>query len=163
MNDLRRLLGEQVESLRTLERTIHEQKEYLTRRDVQGIIDTITEQGQCLERVHRMDGERKRLMGEISRRLGRDGEEDLTITLLADDVDPGTARELRATAEAMRETLGNIGRVNRENRILIEQSLRLVREMLGAATGTATDIPTYGSAGTLTPQRQERMLVDRNT
>jgi len=163
MNDLRRLLGEQVESLKTLERTIQEQKKYLTERDVEGIISSITEQGQCLERVHRMDREQKRLMETISNRLGRGGTGAMTLSSLADDVDAGTAKELRATGEAMRVTLSNIGRVNRENRRLIEHSLRLVREMLGAATGTAPDIPTYGSGGTLTPHRQDRMLVDRKT
>ncbi len=162
MADLRTLLGEQMNTLRSLERIIKEQREFLMERDISGIISSITEQGQCLEQVHRIDSERKRMMGEISGMLGL-GRQTLTIRALSQNLEGDVATELRATGEAIRGTLDNIGRVNKDNKRLIQHSLKLVQEMLGAATGSHSDIPTYGGQGTMRPHRQERMLVDRET
>jgi flagellar biosynthesis/type III secretory pathway chaperone len=162
MADLRALLGEQVKNLRSLESIIRAQRNHLAGRDIPGIISSITEQGQCLERVHRVDQERKRLMGEISKVLGL-GPGEITVTRLSTKLDGEVGEELRATAEAIRETLENIGRVNRENKRLIQHSLKVVQEMLGAVTGERRTPPTYGDRGLLRPQQQDRMLVDKTT
>ena len=162
MRDLRALLNEQIGNLSTLEGIIRNQKECLEKRDVQGVIASIAEQGQCLERVHRMDKERKRLMTGIQRMLGL-GSGEITLRELTDNLDPGVGAELRSTGEAIRATLENIGRVNRDNRRLIEHSLKVVQEMIGAISGAAPASHTYGESGTMHPHRQEHMLVDRNT
>lgn len=162
MADLRALLGDQMNTLRSLEQIIKDQGEHLAQRDIPGIIASITEQGQCLERVHRIEDERKRMMGKISALLGLDGGAT-TLRTLSQNLEGEVGDELRATGEAIRETLDNIGRVNKDNKRLIQHSLKLVQEMLGATTGNKSAAPTYGVRGTMRPQRQERLLVDKQT
>lgn len=162
LNDLRTLLARQVESLKTLEEVLAEQRECLVKRDVPGIVRSIATQEEYLKRIQRMEESRLRLVRELARVLGIEPA-GATIREISENLDPDVGKELRATAEAARETLEKVGRVNRENRRLIERSLEFVHEMLGALQGRRPSGRTYTPAGGLKPRDQIRTLVDRTT
>lgn len=162
LRDLRTLLGQQVENLRTLEEVIQRQRACLVKRDMDGVIDSISEQDRCLERVCKMEEVRARLMAEISDVLGL-GPGGITLRELTENLDPGVAQELRSTGEAIRETLEKIGLVNRDNRRLIEHSLEFVQEMLATLSGGGSAVRTYEASGSLRRRPQEHVLVDRMT
>ena len=70
LHDLRELLAEQVDNLKQLEEIMHRQRESLVERDIAGIVESVTEQGRCLERVQRMESDRTRLIARLSSVLG---------------------------------------------------------------------------------------------
>lgn len=162
LNDLRTLLARQVESLKTLEEVLGEQRECLVKRDVPGITRSISKQEEYLKRIQRMEETRVRLVRELARVLGIEPG-NATLREISNNLDPDVGEELRATAEAARETLEKVGRVNRENRRLIERSLEFVHETLGAIQGKRPAGRTYTPAGQLNPRDQIRTLVDRTT
>jgi flagellar biosynthesis/type III secretory pathway chaperone len=162
LRDLRDLLGQQVDHLKTLEQVLERQKEALVQRDIPAIVDSIEAQEECLKSVQRMEEVRAELMSRISSAMGF-GPGGVTLRELTESLDPDVGRELRSTGQTMRDTLENIGRVNRENRNLVEHSLEFVREMLTSISCTGPDRETYESSGTLKPRRQEHLLVDRTT
>lgn len=162
LSDLRVLLGEQMENLRSLESAIRQQQVSLTSRDVSGIIESISEQEECLERIQRIERERDRLVTHISSVLGL-GSRGVTLRELTEKLDPDVGAQLRSTGEAVRETLMNIGRVNRDNRRLIEHSLEFVQETLSTLSGKGPEKRTYESSGSLRPRSQRQMLLDRTT
>ncbi len=161
MHDLGALLNEQVGALQLLEEVIRRQRKFLRGRDVPGIIETVSDQGRCLEKVHRLDRERARIVRSLSADLGLPG--DSTLTTVANRMDGAAGEEIRALGVAMRSTLENIERVNRDNRRVLQQSLKLVQEMMSAAVGSKSTATTYGDSGAIEPQRQSRTLVDRTT
>ncbi|MFH1278948.1 MAG: flagellar protein FlgN [Candidatus Eisenbacteria bacterium] len=162
LNDLRTLLARQVESLKTLEEVLGEQRDCLVKRDVPGIVRSISTQEEYLKRIQRMEESRLRLVRGLAGHLGI-APADATIRKISDSLDPDVGRELRATAEAARETLEKVGRVNRENRRLIERSLEFVHDMLGALRGRRPSGRTYTPSGDLKPRDQIRTLVDKTT
>ena len=162
LSDLRTLLKRQVENLRDLEVVLREQRDVLARRDVPGILESIRRQEECLNRVQAIERSRSDLMGRISGRMGVDPG-GMTLKKLAESVDPETGAELRSMGEAIRATMEDIGRVNRNNRRLIKNSLAFIREMLGAVTGKGPEKSTYGSSGDLHPGETPYALVDRTT
>lgn len=160
--DLRILLARQLENLRTLEGVMRRQREALVKRDLSIIRETVSEQEECLARVQAMEADRAGLLVRISNMLGL-GPEGITLRELTENLDPVVGAELRSTGETIREALGNIGRVNQSNYNLIEHSLELVHEMLGAIATGETGKRTYGATGGLRPRSQEYTLVDRTT
>ncbi|MBN1826840.1 MAG: flagellar protein FlgN [Candidatus Eisenbacteria bacterium] len=162
LGDLRTLLSRQVENLRDLEAVLREQRGILAKRDVPGILESIEKQERCLERVQAIDRSRKELMTRISGELGVDPG-GMTLKKLAENVDPEAGAELRSMGEAIRATLEDIGRVNRHNRRLIQNSLAFIRELLGVVGGKGPEKRTYGSSGDLEPGGALYALVDRTT
>jgi flagellar biosynthesis/type III secretory pathway chaperone len=162
LRDFQVLLALEVENLRQLETLMRNQQASLVRRDVAGILESVSGQEECLGRIQSMEEERARLMARISAVLGL-GEGGITLRELTENLDPGVGEELRATGKAVRETLENIGRVNAENRRLIQHSLEFVQEMLAALTGGSPGARTYGSSGTLSTEERVRSLVNQWT
>jgi flagellar biosynthesis/type III secretory pathway chaperone len=162
LRDLRTLLFRQVENLRTLETVIREQQSALVRRDISAILESIQRQESCLEQVHGLEEDRARLMEEISTTLGL-APGSITLRRLTENLDPAVGDELRSTGETARETLENVGRVNRDNQMLIRHSLEFVHEMLGALARDGSDKQTYEPSGNLRERAQGQVLVDRTT
>lgn len=162
LNDLRTLLARQVENLKTLEEVLGRQRTCLVQRDVPGIVASIQEQEEHLRRIQRIEESRHRLMRDLAGMLGLSPGR-VTLRELSESLDPDVGGELRATAEAARATLDKIGRVNRENRRLIERSLEFIHQTLGALQGRVPPARTYESTGALRPREQSRTLVDRTT
>ena len=162
LNDLRSLLDRQVENLKILEEVLGRQRDCLVKRDVQGIVDSISEQEQYLERIQRIETDPARLVTEIAGVLGIENSA-ITFNELSENLDPDVGAELRGTGDAIRETLDKIGRVNRENKKLIERSLDFVHDMLGTISGKGGVARTYEASGNMKARVQERTLVDRTT
>jgi len=162
LRDFQALLTLEVENLRRLETLMRNQQASLVRRDVGGILESVSGQEECLGRIQSMEEERARLMARISEVLGL-GEGGITLRQITEHLDPGVGEELRATGKAVRETLENIGRVNGENRRLIQHSLEFVQEMLAALAGDGLPVRTYGSSGTLSAEKRVRSLVNQWT
>ncbi|MCK4546807.1 MAG: flagellar protein FlgN [Candidatus Eisenbacteria sp.] len=162
LRDLGVLLAQQVENLKALETLMQNQQKALVRRDVPGILESISGQEACLARIREMEADRAGLMEKISGVLGL-GLGGITLKELTENLEPEVGTELRATGRAIRETLENIGRVNSENRRLIEHSLEFVQEMLGALTGAAPTGRTYEASGNLKARSQDHSLVDQVT
>ena len=162
LNDLRTLLAEQVENLKTLETVLCDQRDYLARRNIQGILTSIEEQEKCLISVQKIEGDRADLMNRLSGILGLE-QGNVSLKDISEKIDPDVGAEIRSMGEAIRGTLKNIGRVNRSNRKLIEHSLDFVQEMLGTIGGTGVQKRTYGETGCLVPREQARKLVDKTT
>jgi flagellar biosynthesis/type III secretory pathway chaperone len=159
LRDLGTLLRQQVENLRALEALIRNQQAALVKRDIPAMVDSISGQEGCLKRIQVMEADRARLMRQISDILGL-GPGGITLKELTDNLDPQIGAELRDTGKAIRETLENIGKVNGDNRRLIEHSLDFVQEMLEALTGTPATKRTYEASGSLRSRSQEHKLVD---
>lgn len=162
LGDLGELLAAQVENLKSLEALLRNQHSALAKRDVEAILESVSGQERCLEKIQAMEADRSRLVREISDVLGL-GPRGVTLKELTQHLDPEVGTELRSTGRAIRETLERIGTVNLENRRLIEHSLGFVREMLGALTGTGSAKRTYEPSGHLKPDGQRYTLVDQVT
>lgn len=162
LNDLRTLLAEQVENLKTLETVLCDQRDHLAKRNIQGILASIEEQEKCLARVQEIESNRGGLMKRLSGILGLE-QGNVSLKDISEKIDPDVGAEIRSMGEAIRGTLKNIGQVNRNNRKLIEHSLDFVQEMLGAIGGQGTQKRTYGETGSLVPREQARKLVDKTT
>ena len=162
LHDLGTLLARQVDQLRTLESLMRSQQQALARKDVEAILESISGQEACLAGIQALEDERVRLMRRISSVLGM-GEGAITLRELTDRLEPEVGSELRETGRAIRDTLQNIGRVNQDNRRLIQHSLDFVQEMLAAWTGSVPTKRVYEPSGALSPRPQGRTLIDQVT
>jgi len=162
LQDLRALLARQVENLKTLESLIRQQQDALVKRDVGAILESVAAEEECLRCVQQMERDRSRLMARISGVLGL-GDGGITLRQLTENLDPTVGEELRSTGETIREALENIGRVNRENQMLIQHSLEFVHEMLGVLTQDGSGKQIYECSGTLRTGSPGHALVDRTT
>jgi len=148
LQDLGSLLTRQVENLKTLEAMIRRQQNALVRRDIGAIREAVAAQEECLLCVQQMEQDRAQLISEISGVLGL-GAGGVTLRRITENLDPTVGDELRSTGETIRETLDNIGRVNRENQMLIRHSLEFVHEMLSTLTRDDSGKEIYESSGSL--------------
>ncbi len=162
LRDLRALLTRQVENLKTLETMMRRQQKALVSRDVAAIHESMARQEECLRCVREMEEERTRLLADISDVLGL-GSGGITLRRLTENLDPEVGEELRSTGETIRETLDNIGRVNRDNQMLIKHSLEFVHEMLGTLVQNGSEQRVYESSGNLRAGSPARVLIDRTT
>lgn len=159
--DLTALVKKQIDTLRDLEQVMFRQNEALVSRDVNEIIETVMEQGRCLAAIGELDEERKRI---VTRLAEHDSfRVDSTLTEIASRVDGDAGNELRTLGQSMKRTLRNVGDVNARNRDLIDQSRRVVQEILNELGKQRTGGLQYDQSGAATGQATTRKILDRTT
>lgn len=159
--DLTGLVKRQIESLRVLEQVMFRQNKALVNRDVNEIVETVMEQGRCLAAIGELDNERKRIVVRLAEHDAC--KVDATLTEIASRVNGDQGDELRALGQSMKRTLKNVGEVNLRNRDLIDQSRRVVQEILSELGKQKTGGLQYDQSGSTTGQATTRKILDRTT
>lgn len=159
--DLTGLVKKQIDTLRTLEKVMFRQNEALVNRDVNEIVETVMEQGRCLAVIGELDNERKRIVVRLAEHDACNV--NATLSEIAARVNGETGDELRTLGQSMKRTLKNVGEVNLRNRDLIDQSRRVVQEILNELGKQGNGGLQYDQSGSTTGQSTTRKILDRTT
>jgi flagellar biosynthesis/type III secretory pathway chaperone len=154
-------LIDQVEQLRVLERTLRDQQEFITARDVQGLLGCLTVQEQQLNALQQTEAARDEITSRIAAALGLDPRHVSFAELRVALGDPVGA-DLEAHMQAGREAVAIIRRINGDNRRLLTHALNFVQDLLAAMSGRPAPSTTYESSGQIIPRTQLDVIVDHS-
>lgn len=160
VRELATLVKGQVAQLRELEAVLSAQQAAVAARDVDAIVATLGDQTERLEILRQSDAERTRVLALLGSALGVQAGA-LTLRQLATALGGPLGEELETLSSDGREALAIVGRVNSDNRRLIQESLDFVESMLAALAGRAPAKPTYQESGGLA-RSQVDTIVDQS-
>lgn len=141
------ILTREVELLRKLHSALVDEQSFLVQGDVQGIRDRVEGQIEVIKRLAALEDERKAAFKSIC--PGRPADSDIKFETILDLSEGAHADRLRALRTSMAEVLKSLGEVNRQNDVLIRQSLAYVKRMLRALAGENANTEMYTSKGSI--------------
>ena len=160
VRELGALVSRQVAQLRELETVLRAQQAAVAARDVDSILATLADQTQRLDVLRRSDEERTQVLALLGTALGLPTGK-LTLRQLGAALGGPLGEELETLSTDGKEALAIVGRVNADNRRMIQDSLDFVESMLAAHAGRAPAKPTYQESGVLA-RAQIDTIVDHS-
>jgi len=152
------ILGREVDLLRKLHSALAEEQDALVRGDVEGIKERVEGQIEVVKGLADLEEERKAAFRALCPDEPPGSEIKLEeIIGLADEEQAGRLSDMRSV---MREVLTSLGRVNRQNDVLIRQSMAYVDRMLRAIAGESANSEVYDARGEV-KCATGRVAVDR--
>jgi hypothetical protein len=133
-DDLLKVMSTEVELASTLLDTMTRQRSAIISMDAESVAETVIREQNLIKPMIPLERERMRLAAEIigKRRLGNDEAfplQEVLACLAGDEVHP-----VQVLGERLKVLTRQITEVNRQNRLLLEQSLKFVRENIRALT-----------------------------
>jgi len=151
------ILGEETDLLQELRDVLAAQQQALVRGDVEEIKRSVEGQIATLSRVAKL--ERERISALEAVRSGEEDHQDLTLSHLIEAA-PEHGERLREVRAALKDVLEAIGKVNKHNGMLINQSLSYIGKTLRTIAGEDTASTVYTSDGEVSCPTG-RLAVDR--
>jgi flagellar biosynthesis/type III secretory pathway chaperone len=141
------ILTKEIDLLRKLHTALENEQDALVRGDVEGIRGRVEGQIEVIKGLAALEQERKAAF----RALCPDEPSDSEIRMdriigLAGEEHAGNLNSIR---ETMREVLKSLGQVNKQNDVLIRQSMSYVDRMLRALAGESAGSEVYDARGDL--------------
>jgi flagellar biosynthesis/type III secretory pathway chaperone len=141
------ILTQEVDLLRKLHSALVDEQNALVRGDVEGIKQKVERQIEAIKSIAGLEEERRAAFKSICPGQAPDSEIDFeTVVGFAGPEEAGHLDNIRSS---MREVLKSLGEVNRQNDVLIRQSLSYVRRTLRALAGENAGSEVYTSRGAL--------------
>ncbi len=141
------ILNGEVKLLKKLHSALKDEQDALVRGDAEGIRDRVEGQIGIIKDLAALEQERKVVFSAVSPEEGADYEIKFdTIIGLAGEAQ---AARLETMRSSMREVLKSLGEVNRQNEVLIRQSLSYVDRTLRALAGDTAGSEVYNASGAL--------------
>jgi len=152
------ILARETGLLQELHKSLAAQQDALVKGNVEEINKSVEGQIATLSRIAELERERVSLLREI--RSDDTGEKtDITLTSLM-EIAPEHGERLREMRSALKDVLEAIGKVNKHNGMLINQSLSYIGKTLRTIAGEDTSSTVYTSDGDLSCPTG-RLAVDR--
>jgi flagellar biosynthesis/type III secretory pathway chaperone len=151
-------LRDEVELLDKLHSVLCEQRSALAGGDTQQIRRTVEQQIAILKRVGALETKRQALLAGMTDLTG-DGKLP-SLSILIEHAAEADARHLRQTRDSLCRVVEGIGNVNRQNDMLIRQSLSYIDRMLRMIAGEDDSSRVYTVDGEVTCPTG-RIVVDR--
>jgi flagellar biosynthesis/type III secretory pathway chaperone len=148
------ILGAETDLLRRLHSLLAAQQDALVKGNIEEIKQSVEGQIATLSRIAELERDRVSALGPI-----RSDEEDITLSHLI-EVAPEYGERLREVRRALRDVLEAIGKVNKHNGMLINQSLSYIGKTLRTIAGEDTSSTVYTSDGDVSCPTG-RLAVDR--
>ena len=152
------ILSQEVDLLRKLHSALENEQNALVRGDVEGIRERVEGQIDIIKDLAGLEEERRAAFRAVCPDGAPDAEVEFdTIVGLAGGAE---AEHLETMRSSMREVLRSLGAVNRQNDVLIRQSLSYVDRTLRALAGEKASSEVYDSSGGL-KNATGQIAVDR--
>ncbi len=152
------ILTVEVDLLRKLQSALEEEQKALVRGDVEAVKDGVEGQIRFITDLAGLEEERKATF----RALSTDGApgSEIKLDAIIELAGGPEAERLEAVRSSMREVLKSLGEVNRQNDVLIRQSLSYVNRTLRALAGENAGSEVYDAKGGL-KSATGQIAVDR--
>lgn len=146
VSELIRILQEEVGSLHKLLELVDEEQETLVRNDAEGLASNVARQEALLGEAEALERRRLEVTEALSRHL-RVAPEELTISRLMDLVEEAHSAEIRKLQHTLLDAYQKIEEANRDNELLIRQSMEYITRTLDVLTAYPTRERTYERSG----------------
>jgi flagellar biosynthesis/type III secretory pathway chaperone len=145
LNELIEILSAEIGLLTSLSSIVTEEQNALVEGDVEGIRSTVEAQMSVLQDIAALEARRNRVLGDLGGPEGDAG--DVKLGTLIEKVSGEKAERLREIRSALRSILEAIGTVNRNNGMLINQSLSYIDKTLKMIAGEDASSKVYTADG----------------
>jgi flagellar biosynthesis/type III secretory pathway chaperone len=152
------ILSGEVELLTKLYSALKDEQDALVRGDAEGIKDGVEAQIGIIKDLAAVEEERRAIFKAMCPDESPD--EDIKLGTIIDLAGGAQAEHLETMRASMRKVLKSLGEVNRQNDVLIRQSLSYVDRTLRALAGENAGSEVYGASGTL-KSATGQIAVDR--
>lgn len=157
MLQLVEIVQKEVETFEALLDSMQEEQKALVTHDVEAIEKAVVDQRDLAANAGALERARTRLVTDLSRELGETAS-DLTLKRLIDRIEGPHAQqlgEMRETLIAMHE---KIQAANRQNALLIKQSMKYVDKTLHILTGDGPETGVYAQSGKVSKSNGRTVL-----
>lgn len=141
------ILSGEVDLLRNLYYALKEEQDALVRGDAEGIKDRVEGQIGIIKELAALEDERKAAFRAMCPEEPTDS--DINFDTVLGLAGGEQAEHLERMRSSMREVLKSLGEVNRQNDVLIRQSLSYVDRTLRALAGETAGSEVYNASGAL--------------
>jgi len=141
------ILTGEVDLLRKLYFALKDEQDALVRGDVEGITDRVEGQIGIIKDLAVLEEERRAAFRAMCPEEPPDAE--IKLNTIIDLAGGEQAEHLETMRSSMRDVLKSLGEVNRQNDVLIRQSLSYVDRTLRALAGENAGSEVYNASGTL--------------
>ena len=153
------LMNEEIELLKSLKRTLEEQKQLIFQTDVSRFTDNIRLEDELLKKIKVVDQERLVIMNQLGREHNIDSQ--LTITRLIELVSEPFKIKMKTIKTIFTRLIEEIRQLNIENRFLVKKSMVFVQKNLSVLKDFTKNDYVYsmngGYGNVITPVKR---LVD---
>lgn len=145
---LARHLDAEEAAVRDLLKTLRDIRQALLKHDLDGFTAALERQAKAAQAAESLRANRDKLFPELARVMGIAAGQGVTLRQIAERLPEGAAAWVQRRREQLREMALDMDRLNRQNAAMVQQSIELTRQVMGALTrqspgGTGYD--AYGS------------------
>ena len=155
------IIHEEVRSLHKLLELVDEEQETLVQNDAEKLVDNVARQETLLGEAENLEKRRLQVTEQLSRKcMVAPGE--LTMSRLTDLVEEAHSAELKTLQHNLLDAHQKIEETNRNNELLIRQSMGYITRTLDVLTACPPQETTYERSGRVQEvQHRQAKMVDR--
>ena len=157
MLQLVEIVRKEVETFQSLLDSMNGEQNSLVRQDVEGIQRAVEEQRELAANAGALERARVKLVTELSRELGETAS-DLTLKRLIDRIEGPQSRQLGEMRDTLISMHEKIQEANRQNALLIKQSMKYVDKTLQILTGDGLETGVYAQSGKVSKSNGRTVL-----
>ena len=150
MNGLLDLLDEETACYQKMQRVLTDEESSMSLTRKERFVQVKHEKELLVAKLQRLEENRKMLVARLSEAYRTDGSA-MTLSQLAQVVDPPTRQHLLDRAGRLRSIIGDVHGKNRRNQLMINQYLELIDGSLKLLTHLIEDNSVYPKPGTRQP------------
>ena len=162
VSELIEIIHKEMRLLHNLLELVNDEQQTLLRNDAEGLVGNLTRQEALLEKADQLEKQRLRVTEVLSRKL-RVEPEELSMSRLMDLVEEAHSTELGKLQQTLVEAHQKIGETNRNNELLIRQSMGYIARTLDVVTASPPQETTYERSGYVRgmPHQKPKMMDQR--
>jgi flagellar biosynthesis/type III secretory pathway chaperone len=162
VSELIGIIHKEIRLLHNLLELVNEEQQTLLLNDAEGLVENLTRQEALLEEADQLEKRRLHVTDALSRKL-RVAPEELSMSRLMDLVEEAHSAELGKLRQTLLEAHQKIGETNRNNELLIRQSMGYIARTLDVVTASPPRETMYERSGYVRgmPHRQPKMMDQR--
>ena len=162
VSELIEIIHKEMRLLHNLLELVNDEQQTLLRNDAEGLVGNLTRQEALLEKAEQLEKQRLRVTEVLSRKL-RVAPEELSMSRLMDLVEEAHSTELGKLQQTLVEAHQKIGETNRNNELLIRQSMGYIARTLDVVTASPPQETTYERSGYVRgmPHQKPKMMDQR--
>ena len=157
MLQLVEIVQKEVETFEALLDSMAQEQQALISQDVAGIEKAVINQRDLAENAGALERARTRLVTELSAELGETAS-DLTLKRLIDRIDGPQSQQLGEMRDTLIAMHDKIQAANRQNALLIKQSMKYVDKTLHILTGDGPETGIYAQSGKVSKSNGRTLL-----
>ncbi|MCK5329274.1 MAG: flagellar protein FlgN [Candidatus Latescibacteria bacterium] len=162
VSELIEIIHKEMRLLHNLLELVNDEQQTLLLNDAEGLVGNLTRQEALLEKADQLEKQRLRVTEVLSRKL-RVAPEELSMSRLMDLVEEAHSTELGKLQQTLVEAHQKIGETNRNNELLIRQSMGYIARTLDVVTASPPQETTYERSGYVRgmPHQKPKMMDQR--